>query len=812
MNKFFLLFTILIFATYPLFEEADAQTFTISDQASCQAIGGSWSGNTCTISGMHSPIFFGDKWVIPVGITLEFASGSSIINLGTIENYGTIRNNGGTITNVDTLTNFGPSAQIINDNDGTIHNNGGTINNDAHAKITNTLGLVRNNANGIINNNIHSIIDNFDTIGSDGSGTITNSFGAFINNHGGINSGGLVDNFGFITNTQENAFIDHFGTIKNNDHAVIDNFGRIDNDANSNLVNDGLIRNHFLIGVNPTGTITNNDTIENDDTIINNGHIINNGALDNDFQIFNRGILDNFGEINVLDLGFLNNQNNANINNHGFITIDLGGIIGNNGATITNNNSGVITIFEGRIENVGGVINNNFGGEINNTFGEINNNSGGIIDNDGGIIENNSDGEINNTFGEINNNSGGRINNNGGIINILVGDINNNHGTIINIGGRIQNNSGDIINDIGGIIHNFGGSIVNVGDINNNGGIIINDIGGIIENIGQGIIIENNGEIDNFGEINNFGGRMNNFGEIRNQCGGTLNNFVPFMNNLILEVCDSDSDNIADFIEPGQDVGQVSHVFRYINPQGVETFGVILERGDQNFLIHNAGDPSLGVKVVSNSSGSAASGLIRACNSALYPIVPGIQFIGTCGSVNTIVIQGPLSIQFNGEDETMANAELVNGDNVTFFPESFTFINQGENSIEIEIEGGETITIEQGNTVNRIVMDIKPNSNSNKVNCKSGNGVVPVALFADQSVLDKINVTQLYLNDSPISEKHGKIHFEDIGEAILHLNKSQVCDATDQLPLKELVATTLVAQVTADESIEGTDLIQITKR
>ncbi|MEK0360740.1 MAG: hypothetical protein QQN53_08235, partial [Nitrosopumilus sp.] len=83
------------------FSDAFAVGGTISDQTSCEAIGGTWiSPNTCQITGTLS-IPHLQTLTVNSGIILEITSTGAlnIISLGALNIIGTI-NNSGTITNV----------------------------------------------------------------------------------------------------------------------------------------------------------------------------------------------------------------------------------------------------------------------------------------------------------------------------------------------------------------------------------------------------------------------------------------------------------------------------------------------------------------------------------------------------------------------------------------------------------------------------------------------------------------------------------------------------------------------------------------
>ncbi|MFB5620300.1 MAG: MopE-related protein [Nitrosopumilus sp.] len=205
--------SILILGLIGLPEDAHAVSGTISDQGSCEAVGGTWvsndAGNFCIVASL----------TVNSGETLTI-DGIQLLATGTFSNFGTI-NNSGLISNSGTFSNSG----TINNNAGsTLRNSGtfsnsGTINN--HTLIENLAGTFSNSGtidNGSTNNS--GIIRSSGTINN--TGTIINrSFSSLgntdtINNHGTINNSGSINNGGFVGATINNfcgATIIHSGSF-----------------------------------------------------------------------------------------------------------------------------------------------------------------------------------------------------------------------------------------------------------------------------------------------------------------------------------------------------------------------------------------------------------------------------------------------------------------------------------------------------------------------------------------------------------------------------------------------------------------------
>jgi len=115
-------------------------------------------------------------------------------------------------------------------------------------------------------------------------------------------------------------------------------------------------------------------------------------------------------------------------------------------------------------------------------------------------------------------------------------------------------------------------------------------------------------------------------------------------------------------------------------------------------------------------------------------------------------------------------------------------------------------------------IDIKPGSYPNSVNCKSQSGNVPVGIFTDDDFnAALVDVSTLELEGTPVSEVHGRLHLEDLDndgdlDAVVHLDKGDVCTATVGLPLDVSVPVVLTGATTDDQQFQGTDTIRIIKR
>lgn len=113
-----------------------------------------------------------------------------------------------------------------------------------------------------------------------------------------------------------------------------------------------------------------------------------------------------------------------------------------------------------------------------------------------------------------------------------------------------------------------------------------------------------------------------------------------------------------------------------------------------------------------------------------------------------------------------------------------------------------------------VEVDIKPGSFPSSVDCAETKPV-PVAVFSTPTFdATTIIPTSLKLNGVATPEIHDKVHKEDkngdgIKDAVLHLDRAQVCVAAQGLPLNESGDLTLIGQTTVGQPFEGTSDIRI---
>lgn len=122
-----------------------------------------------------------------------------------------------------------------------------------------------------------------------------------------------------------------------------------------------------------------------------------------------------------------------------------------------------------------------------------------------------------------------------------------------------------------------------------------------------------------------------------------------------------------------------------------------------------------------------------------------------------------------------------------------------------------------------VEIDIKPGSDPSSWNCKNTKGGIPVAVFStpdfDASTID---LTTLTIEGIPVSEVHEKKgepqrHLEDknndgLNDAVMHLGSAEVCQAAEDIPLKETGYILLAGSTIHGDAFEGLGDIRIVKR
>jgi len=115
-----------------------------------------------------------------------------------------------------------------------------------------------------------------------------------------------------------------------------------------------------------------------------------------------------------------------------------------------------------------------------------------------------------------------------------------------------------------------------------------------------------------------------------------------------------------------------------------------------------------------------------------------------------------------------------------------------------------------------VEVDFKPGSDPSSVDCLETKPV-PVAVLSSEDLNFEeslIDLGSLQLNGVDVTEIHNKVHLEDknndgIKDAVLHLDRSQVCEATKNTFLKASINAFLTGSFTTGGGFEGTSDIRI---
>jgi len=285
------------------FQSAYATTISLTDEASCIAIGGVWNAGTCTLASSIT-IASGDTLIVASGVTLELASGENLTILGIVINKGVITITGDGANLSGSLITMG-SAHLTNF--GTINVIGGAGNISGLLKVAGSSTL--NNLNVII------ITGNIGT----SSGFLSLADTATINNSGTITvSGGSGQDSGRTDNWDSSRLI-NTGKI-----TIIgssgSNSGRINNMGTSSFTNNGII-----IIISGTGNLSGRLINEEQGVFSNHGTITVGNMVRNGAQFFNSGSI-------IVALNF--NNSHGSLTNHG--NIDAANLIINDPGTIFN--------------------------------------------------------------------------------------------------------------------------------------------------------------------------------------------------------------------------------------------------------------------------------------------------------------------------------------------------------------------------------------------------------------------------------------------------------------------------------------------
>ena len=379
-----------------------------------------------------------------------------------------------------------------------------------------------------------------------GVGLYNNSYSTLTNQ-----SGGTLNNYGFLYNRSSATLVNEAGGILNN-YGALNNSGTLTNKSGGTLNN---------LGSGSTLTNASGATLTNNGTLNNSGTMANNGAVNNYGALSNSGTLNNLGASTFTNGLGATLTNTGAVSNSGMLK-NYGALSNKAGGTLTLESGSAYSFYNatsgqsGTLDNYGtlnlkrdftlgsanaGVVNLKAGGTLNN-YATLDNAAGHVQDNSGTLNNsyystlNNSAGSTLNNLGTLNNygtlNNAGTLNNSGTLYNSYYGTLNNQaNATLTNT--SVLDNAGHLSN--GGTLTNTGfgtltntGTLDNTGTLNNNVGTTVSGPGGTTT-----YRMYNNGILNNSGTLNNTGWLSNAY-VLNNQSGGLLTNSGQLSNNYKL--------------------------------------------------------------------------------------------------------------------------------------------------------------------------------------------------------------------------------------------------------------------------------------
>ncbi len=163
-------------------------------------------------------------------------------------------------------------------------------------------------------------------------------------------------------------------------------------------------------------------------------------------------------------------------------------------------------------------------------------------------------------------------------------------------------------------------------------------------------------------------------------------------NDGLGNACDPDDDNdgIADSVDTQPLV--FSDAFNDVGTQfGGSTSGTILNRGDQELSVSDAGSPADGVSIAAGPGGGAQPAHVKVCGSTNYTLTPGDNITVTCGSSIVKVIAGPVEVEYFVDGRSVGTTTLNTGDELTFEPDQVSFNNTGGTEVVLVVNGQQVV-------------------------------------------------------------------------------------------------------------------------
>ena len=475
-------------------------------------------------------------------MTVTNETGANGLNIG-----GNVTNNTGaakilnkvntlTVKNSGTVTSNGTSLEITNSGANNLAINGNVYNNAGTANITNTSASTNGSLDisGLVQNNGTAI--NVTNNGANGLHILT---GGSVDNNTGVakilNTANDLSVSGSVINDGTSVDITNSGAGGLNISGIVDNNKGVATVTNTNgalnvtstgeVVNDGTsltMENEGAGGFTVDGKVTNNKGIAkllnktNKFTI--NGTVSNSGSK---LDIENQGVngLSIAGQVlNKTGAGQATITNTSGSTTGG---LDISGLVQNDGAGVTVNNSGANGL------NISGTVDNNNGtAEINNYTDGLDVVAGGNVINDGdSLLMTNSGTDGFNVYGNITNNNGvAELSNTNNKLNIASTGVVSNSGDALDITNSGRNGltiAGQVLNKTGA-----GAATITNTSASTNGGLTVS---GLVQNKGASVTLNNAGNsgLNISGTVDNDNGTvsvLNSNGGLNVLAGGTVTN------------------------------------------------------------------------------------------------------------------------------------------------------------------------------------------------------------------------------------------------------------------------------------------------
>lgn len=289
--------------------------------------------------------------------------------------------------------------------------------------------------------------------------------------------------------------------------------------------------NKGTIDIEEFGVLSNTATLNNQ----SGGYLDVSGEFDNGAWSASGGVLNNDAgaDIDIRELGVLNNVNHGRLNNAG--ELRSWGYI-NNGFLTELNNGGELGLFgHGDLTNTGTVINT---GRLDDSaklfnYSQMTNGAGGRVfvgDQTGTGLLRNGDAshgyETPFLYGVIDNNADAEA--------VVLGELFNDKGSVVNNAGALDvgsffagslgtlKNWGTVNNDAGGHLTVWGGAFTNGSAATGRAGTLNNNAGATFDNLHT--LTNDKGSVNNAGALYNFSGTVTNRDALNNLGGGQLLN------------------------------------------------------------------------------------------------------------------------------------------------------------------------------------------------------------------------------------------------------------------------------------------------